>query len=70
MAQFLRLAYRRDVSETEVAATVALVRQAIDTGASEPDAIRLAVQSVLASPEFLFLSEPFDPEAGAGASAG
>lgn len=64
LAQFLRLAYRREVSEVEVAATVALVRQAIDAGASEPDAIRLAVQSVLASPEFLFLSEPLDPTAG------
>ncbi|MEZ6056066.1 MAG: DUF1592 domain-containing protein [Planctomycetaceae bacterium] len=64
LARFLRLAYRRDVSETEVAATVALVRQSIDAGATEPDAIRVAVQSVLASPEFLFLSEPFDPEAG------
>ncbi len=31
----------------------------------EPDAIRLAVQSVLASPAFLFLNEPFDPQAGA-----
>lgn len=64
LAQFLRLAYRRDVSELEVAATVALVRQSIDTGASESDAIRVAVQSVLASPEFLFLSEPFDPKGG------
>jgi hypothetical protein len=65
LAQFLRLAYRRDVSETEVAAAVAVVRQVIDSGASEIDAIRLAVQSILASPEFLFLSEPFDPQAGA-----
>jgi hypothetical protein len=64
LAQFLRLAYRRDVSETEIAATVALVRQSIDAGASELDAIRLAVQSVLASPEFLFLSEPYDARAG------
>ncbi len=64
LAQFLRLAYRRDVSETEVAAMVALVRQSIDAGATEPDAIRVAVQSVLTSPEFLFLSEPFDPQMG------
>lgn len=64
MAQFLKLAYRRDVSEAEVTASVALVRHAIEAGASEPDAIRLAVQSVLASPEFLFLSEPFDSTAG------
>jgi hypothetical protein len=64
LEQFLRLAYRRDVSEAEVAATVALVRQSIDAGATEPDAVRVAVQSVLASPEFLFLSEPFDAQAG------
>lgn len=65
LAQFLRLAYRRDVSETEVAETVAVVRQAVESGASETNAIRLAVQSTLASPEFLFLSEPFDPRGGA-----
>ena len=64
IAQFLRRAYRRDVSEAEVAAIVELVRHATEAGASEPDAIRLTVQSVLASPEFLFLSEPFDPTAG------
>ncbi|MEZ6128559.1 MAG: DUF1592 domain-containing protein [Planctomycetaceae bacterium] len=64
LAQFLKLAYRRDVSEAEAAALVALVRHATESGATEPDAIRLAVQSVLASPEFLFLSEPFDPTAG------
>jgi len=64
LAPFLRLAYRREVSETEVAATVSLVRQSIDAGASESDAVRVAVQSVLASPEFLFLSEPFDPKGG------
>jgi mono/diheme cytochrome c family protein len=62
--QFLRRAYRRDVSEAEAAPTVAIVSHAIDAGVSEPDAVRLAVQSVLASPEFLFLSEPFDPAAG------
>ncbi|MDA1054915.1 MAG: DUF1592 domain-containing protein [Planctomycetota bacterium] len=64
LAQFLKLAYRRDVSEAEVAAIVELIRHATEAGASEPDAIRIAVQSVLASPEFLFLSEPFDPTAG------
>ncbi|MEZ6067141.1 MAG: DUF1592 domain-containing protein [Planctomycetaceae bacterium] len=64
LAQFLRLAYRREVSEPEVATTVALVRQSVDAGASEPDAVRVAVQSVLSSPEFLFLSEPFDPKGG------
>jgi hypothetical protein len=64
LAQFLGLAYRRDVTATEVAETVAVVRQAVDSGASEANAIRLAVQSTLASPEFLFLSEPFDPRGG------
>lgn len=65
LAQFLRLAYRRDISDTEVAETVVLVRQAVDDGATEVDAIRLTVQSVLASPEFLFLGEPYDTKAGA-----
>jgi hypothetical protein len=52
------------VTATEVAETVAVVRQAVAGGVSETNAIRLAVQSTLASPEFLFLSEPFDPRGG------
>jgi mono/diheme cytochrome c family protein len=64
-AAFLSRAYRRDVSNAQVAEMVALVRQAVASGASETDAIRLAVQSTLASPEFLFLSEPFDPRGDA-----
>jgi hypothetical protein len=64
LAQFVRRAYRRDVTPAERDEFVALVRRAVDEGAAESDAIRLGVQSVLASPEFLFLSEPYRPEAG------
>ncbi|HZZ81450.1 MAG TPA: DUF1592 domain-containing protein [Gemmataceae bacterium] len=58
-AKFLPRAYRRPVSKEEIAAIVAVVKDAQDKGKlSFPEAMRVGLQRVLCSPGFLFLGEP------------
>ena len=52
-----RRAYRRPVTEPEVAALVGLVRQAEAAGDTFEDGVQLAIQAVLLSPHFLFRIE-------------
>ena len=58
-ARFLPLAYRRPVTEQEVAAIVAAVQEA-QTTSDVPflEAMRIGLQRVLCAPGFLFLHEP------------
>jgi hypothetical protein len=58
-ARLLPRAYRRPVTEPEVDAVVAVVREAQTAGKqSFPAALRLGLQRVLCAPGFLFLGEP------------
>lgn len=57
-----RRAWRRPVSEEELAPLVALVTAAVDDGRGFPRGIRVALEAILLSPHFLFLVE------GAGAA--
>ncbi len=63
IAEFLSRAYRRDLSEVDLPSALALVRECVASGASETEALQRLVQSVLSSPEFLFLAEPIDDTA-------
>ena len=58
-----RRAYRRSVTAADVDPLVGLVRQAQAAGDSFEEGVRLAVQAVLLSPNFLFRIE-HDPAAG------
>lgn len=58
IASFLRRAYRREVTQAELDAALAAVANWKKNGDSEVDALRRLVQSVLASPDFLYLAEP------------
>lgn len=60
---FARRAFRRPVTEEEVARFVTLFERAWNRGDGYVPAIRLALQGVLVSPNFLFLAEP-EPEVG------
>lgn len=64
LAQFVDRALRRPARPEEQARYRALFESARTSGQSEADAMRLAVQAVLASPSFLFLSEDDRPEVG------
>ncbi|TWU08104.1 DUF1592 domain-containing protein [Stieleria varia] len=55
---FLTRAYRREVTESELAIANALVADHIAKGHSEIEALRRLIQTVLTSPEFLFQAEP------------
>jgi hypothetical protein len=57
MAHFLRRAFRRDVNREEVALYVDVYRDAIESGADDELAMRSAIQAILSSPSFLFLTE-------------
>lgn len=57
LAAFLRRAFRRPVGDEEVSRYFELFDVARQSGQSEADAMRAAVQAVLASPSFLFLAE-------------
>ena len=52
--EFMRRAYRREVSSEEIKNVLVLARQAVDAGGSFEEGVRLAVQAVLISPRFLF----------------
>ena len=58
-----RRAYRRPVTEADIDPLVGLVRQARAAGDSFEEGVRLAIQAVLLSPNFLFRIER-DPAAG------
>jgi hypothetical protein len=60
---FMRRAFRRPVTDEEVARFAALVKVATAEGDSAEAGVGLAIQAVLTSPNFLFRIE-FDPEAG------
>ena len=64
LAQFVDRALRRPARPEEQARYRALFESSLASGQSEADAMRLAVQAVLASPSFLFLSEEDRPEVG------
>ena len=52
--EFMRRAYRREVSSEDIQNVLVLARQAVDAGGSFEEGVRLAVQAVLISPRFLF----------------
>lgn len=58
---FLRHAFRRPLTDDEIVPYVELFESARQSGRSEADAIRVAVQAVLSSPSFLFLAESANP---------
>ena len=58
ISRFLTRAYRREVTEPELASATALVADHIAKDNLEVEALRRLIQTVLASPEFLFLAEP------------
>ncbi len=55
---FLRKAFRRPVTDRELADYAAKVKARLDAGAAFEDAMRAAYREALTSPEFLFLREP------------
>ena len=57
LTSLLERAYRRPVTEAEIAAKLALVTLAQREGDSFQEGIRLALQAILASPNFLFRIE-------------
>jgi hypothetical protein len=65
LTSLLERAYRRPVTEAEVAAKLALVTLAQREGDTFQEGIRLALQAILASPNFLFRIEA-DPKPQAG----
>jgi len=62
LTSLLERAYRRPVTEAEIAAKLALVTLAQREGDTFQEGIRLALQAILASPNFLFRIES-DPKA-------
>ena len=62
LTSLLERAYRRPVTEAEIAAKLALVTLAQREGDTFQEGIRLALQAILASPDFLFRIEA-DPKA-------
>jgi len=62
----MRRAYRRPVTQAEVEAKYKLVAAARKEGDSLDEGVRLALQAILASPDFLFHLER-DPKTAAGA---
>jgi hypothetical protein len=62
LTSLLERAYRRPVTEAEIAAKLALVTLAQREGDTFQEGIRLALQAILASPDFLFRIEG-DPKA-------
>lgn len=56
-AEFVQRAFRREVSDAEVEPFFAYFEQGLADGAPREEALAEAVRAVLASPEFLFLTE-------------
>jgi mono/diheme cytochrome c family protein len=67
LAHLARLAYRRPVTENEIASLTKLVASGQDNGLSFEQAMRLGVEAILVSPNFLYRIErdpnPTDPNA-------
>ena len=57
MKQFAPRAFRRPVSDADLAPYLALVRERLDKGVKFADALRVGLKSVLVSPRFLLLEE-------------
>tara|TARA_R110002096_G_scaffold4501_49_gene21378 strand:+ start:3771 stop:6092 length:2322 start_codon:yes stop_codon:yes gene_type:complete len=55
--KFLPRAFRRPVTEAEIARPVALVKKAIDAGRPFSESLRVGLESILCSPNLLFLRE-------------
>lgn len=66
LSAFVRRAYRRPPSDTEVDALVQLVKLARDQGDNFEGGLRVALKAVLVSPHFLFKVERDPPKAIAG----
>ncbi len=64
VAAFLERAFRRPVADDELALYLGLWDSVLRSGKDEVAAARLVVQTVLASPRLLYLSERVDPVAG------
>jgi cytochrome c553 len=64
VASFARRAFRRPVSDPEVDRLMSLFDRAQSRGATYDASLRLAIKSVLISPNFLFLAEPAPAEEG------
>jgi hypothetical protein len=58
LSDFVKAAFRRPVSEQEVAPFLKLAIQWLDKGQSFEDAMRTAYRTVLTSPDFLYFQEP------------
>jgi hypothetical protein len=65
LTAFLDRAFRRPATGEERTRYVGLFERARAAGASEADAMRTAIQAVLAAPGFLFIAEPVHAAAGA-----
>jgi len=57
LKQFARRAFRRPVSEADLAPYLALVRERLDKGVEFGDALRVGLKAILVSPRFLMLDE-------------
>ena len=57
LTHFLHRAFRRDVTQDEVAEYLNLYRAELDAGGDDESAMRSAIQAILASPSFLYVTE-------------
>lgn len=64
LAKFMRKAYRRPVTDPEIEKKLALFDRVRKEKPSFVEAIKVPLTAVLASPNFLYLAEPADPDAG------
>jgi len=60
LTRFLPRAFRRPVSSDEIEFYVSFAKQTLDAGRPFLDALRVSLQGVLSSPEFLFLQLPLE----------
>lgn len=63
-ADFARLALRRPIPDADLQPYLLLLDQALADGQSEADAMRRALLALLASPSFLYLTEPVVADQG------
>lgn len=61
VASFAERAFRRPVRQDEVDALVALGQRVLDEGRPFIEAVRVPLTAILASPEFLFQPQEYDP---------
>jgi hypothetical protein len=67
LSNLMEKAYRRPVTDEELASKIELVRLAQREGDTFQEGVRLALQAILASPNFLFRIEANPPRAAASA---